>query len=458
MTISVDYGALNDKRSYVWFPSNGGSAVVYLGTFYPVQTIYTLCVRVTGLTKDMIGGSLGAVLGDERDAGYIHSSEITESDVNAGQKILQGGIHLWRCEEENINVGSTATFYVDIGTSVTDKNGKSVYSNSRSFFISATCGQPSPSHPSPEPKPPAREKPKYDVKFGTLYINNKTMQHNNFSNECTRNKGTMTFKDTIKGKEWEWAKVVTDKKIVYVSTVFARRDISIDEIIQANDTVVTIDKNKYKLKTLIEYNQLCYIINDMIAEEKIDLEYDADTSKYDIPLKDIETSDTSSINEYTVCSVNDHYPYIHYSHAIKGKDKKYDTVVLPILEPIKDEEEPPKGIDLGVQNAAFGVRYLAKDPDKEQTLTVVEKLNGNIIQTINNFDRSQPGMVKITNELLRPLLIGSVNYIEINASDGFVTVKQILTFTKGNTPPTITCYCSDEIRRIRRKTCYRIFR
>lgn len=441
-SIDADLGMLGADGTHLW---NSNSSTIHIGNMIS-YTSCTLIALFKGLDSSrLLGGHAALTVSISGGYGsYIHSFNIDQSDINNGQKYVQCGV-----SPTSSIYGKETTYDLTVGITVVDKNDITVCSSIRSLSFSAFFI--APTYPDPEPKPPAREKPEYDVKFGTLYINNKSMQHNNFSNECTRDEGTMTFKDTIKGKEWEWAKIVIDKKIVYVSTVFARRNVSINDIIQANDTIVTIDKNKYKLKTLIEYNQLCYIINDLTEKGKIDLEYDADTSKYDIPLKDIETSNTSSINEYTACSVNNHYPYIHYNHAIKGKDKNYDTVVLPILEPVENEEEPPKGIDLGVQNAAFGVRYLAKDPDKEQTLTVIEKLNGNIIQTINNFDRSQPGMVKITNELLRPLLIGSVNYIEIDASDGFVTVKQILTFTKGNTPPTITCYCSDELGELEEK-------
>lgn len=94
--------------------------------------------------------------------------------------------------------------------------------------------------------------------------------------------------------------------------------------------------------------------------------------------------------------------------------------------------------NLGDKNLGFEIEYTVNDTDGD-TLTVTEKLNSEILRTINNAPKGQPLKVEISNQKLYSLGLNSVNTIRIEVSDGKGgTAYRTYTFKRTNTSPSIS--------------------
>lgn len=93
---------------------------------------------------------------------------------------------------------------------------------------------------------------------------------------------------------------------------------------------------------------------------------------------------------------------------------------------------------LGDKNLGFSITYQVNDADAD-TITVTEKLNGNVIQTINNAPKNQNLTISFTDEQIFALQLLSTNTISIEARDpnGGVAYRTF-TFRRTNTAPLIT--------------------
>lgn len=95
--------------------------------------------------------------------------------------------------------------------------------------------------------------------------------------------------------------------------------------------------------------------------------------------------------------------------------------------------------NLGDKNIGFSVLYKVNDADSSDSLLVTEKLNGNIIKTINGAPRNQDLEIEITNETLFSLPLNSDNTIEIKVDDGQGGIAyRRYTFRRTNTAPIIS--------------------
>ena len=98
------------------------------------------------------------------------------------------------------------------------------------------------------------------------------------------------------------------------------------------------------------------------------------------------------------------------------------------------------GVDanLGDKNIAFTHTYTVDDADGD-AVTVTEKLNDEVIRTVNNAPKGEQLSITITSEKLYTLALNSVNTITITASDGQGgTSYRRLTFKRTNTSPGIS--------------------
>lgn len=93
--------------------------------------------------------------------------------------------------------------------------------------------------------------------------------------------------------------------------------------------------------------------------------------------------------------------------------------------------------NLGNKTSSFNITYSVSDEDSGQELTVKEKLNGNIIRTIQNPTKGSTLICSITDELFASLGINSTNTIEIEVTDGYATTYRRYTFVKTNSAPLI---------------------
>ena len=93
--------------------------------------------------------------------------------------------------------------------------------------------------------------------------------------------------------------------------------------------------------------------------------------------------------------------------------------------------------NLGDKTSSFSVTYSISDEDNGQELTIKEKLNGNIIRTLQNPVQNSLLEFTITDELFSSLSMGTTNTIEIEVTDGSATTYRRYTFVKTNSAPLI---------------------
>ena len=93
--------------------------------------------------------------------------------------------------------------------------------------------------------------------------------------------------------------------------------------------------------------------------------------------------------------------------------------------------------NLGAKNTGFSYTYTVTD-NEEDSVKVIEKVNGNIIRTLNNVTLGASQTITITDEQIKNFELNGLNTIEIEASDGATTTYRRITFVRNNMPPIIS--------------------
>lgn len=93
-------------------------------------------------------------------------------------------------------------------------------------------------------------------------------------------------------------------------------------------------------------------------------------------------------------------------------------------------------VNLGAKNTGFSYKYQVNDSEKD-SIKVVEKINGNIIRTMDNAALGQDHVITISNEQIVKFPLNKENTIEIEATDGMAKVYRRVTFVRNNMPPII---------------------
>lgn len=93
--------------------------------------------------------------------------------------------------------------------------------------------------------------------------------------------------------------------------------------------------------------------------------------------------------------------------------------------------------NLGAKNTGFSYTYTVTD-NEEDSVKVVEKINGNIIRTLNNVTLGANQTITITDEQIKNFELNGLNTIEIEASDGATTTYRRISFVRNNMPPIIS--------------------
>ena len=93
-------------------------------------------------------------------------------------------------------------------------------------------------------------------------------------------------------------------------------------------------------------------------------------------------------------------------------------------------------VNLGAKNTGFSYTYQVSDSEKD-SIKVVEKINGNIIRTMDNAALGQDHVITISNDQIFKFPLNKENTIEIEATDGIARVYRRVTFVRNNMPPII---------------------
>lgn len=126
--------------------------------------------------------------------------------------------------------------------------------------------------------------------------------------------------------------------------------------------------------------------------------------------------------------------------TIIAKDK-YGGTDTRIYTFTKSNKAPTiSGYDtnLGEKRSAFSVKYTIHDDDND-SVTVVEKLNGSIRRTLSNVQKDVEISLNISESDIKSLKVGDRNTIEIAATDSRgATAFRRYYFTRNNLAPTIS--------------------
>lgn len=93
--------------------------------------------------------------------------------------------------------------------------------------------------------------------------------------------------------------------------------------------------------------------------------------------------------------------------------------------------------DLGAKNTAFTYTYQVSDSEGD-SVKVVEKLNGEVIRTLDNAPLDEDLYITIDVDTIKELELNQANIIEIEASDGTAKSFRRIRFTRNNIPPIIS--------------------
>lgn len=132
--------------------------------------------------------------------------------------------------------------------------------------------------------------------------------------------------------------------------------------------------------------------------------------------------------------------FAKHTVTIIAKDK-YGGTDTRIYTFTKSNKAPTiSGYDtnLGEKRSAFSVKYTIHDDDND-SVTVVEKLNGSIRRTLSNVQKDIEISLNISESDIKNLTVGEKNTIEIAATDSRgATAFRRYYFTRNNLAPTIS--------------------
>lgn len=179
---------------------------------------------------------------------------------------------------------------------------------------------------------------------------------------------------------------------------------------------------------------ISYIVEDDDEDDSISVTIKVDDnvveteSAISTGFKKIFTVDTKALS------------FAKHTVTIIAKDK-YDGTDTRTYTFTKSNKAPKiSGYDtnLGEKRSAFSVKYTIHDDDND-SVTVVEKLNGSIRRTLSNVQKDTEISLNISESDIKSLKVGEKNTIEIVASDSRgATAFRRYYFTRNNLAPTVS--------------------
>lgn len=179
---------------------------------------------------------------------------------------------------------------------------------------------------------------------------------------------------------------------------------------------------------------ISYIVEDNDEDDSISVTIKVD----DNVVKTESAVSTGFKKTYTVNTKP--LSFAKHTVTIIAKDK-YGGTDTRIYTFTKSNKAPTiSGYDtnLGEKRSAFSVKYTIHDDDND-SVTVVEKLNGSIRRTLSNVQKDTEISINISESDIKSLKVGEKNTIEIMASDSRgATAFRRYYFTRNNLAPTIS--------------------
>lgn len=134
---------------------------------------------------------------------------------------------------------------------------------------------------------------------------------------------------------------------------------------------------------------------------------DSKIGKHTIEIIATDTNGASAVREYTFNKVNS-------APVISGVDE-----------------------NLGAKNTGFAYKYTVTDNESDK-VTVIEKINGEVIRTLTNAPLDTELYINISDEKIREFELNQVNTIEIEVTDGTATSYRRVKFLRNNMAPIIS--------------------
>ena len=236
------------------------------------------------------------------------------------------------------------------------------------------------------------------------------------------NKIELTYENNASYDQLEWIEYGINRQKIYISKNCGFKYISYNEALSyCNGDTITINNIKYKFMLLSREDWAntgtsiagkTYLDNSLILTNTI-------VDGYVRPV----FRSSNSFNNGGILFTTE-----------KSSGICYVPVLLRInAAPIISGEDT----DLGNKTSSFSISYSVSDEDSGQELTVTEKLNGNIIRTLQNPTQNSTLTFTITDGLFSSLSMGTTNTIEIEVTDGSATTYRRYTFIKTNSAPLI---------------------
>lgn len=195
-----------------------------------------------------------------------------------------------------------------------------------------------------------------------------------------------------------------------------------------------ISGNDLDLGTKNNPFDISYIVEDNDEDDSISV-----TIKVDDNVVETESAVSTGFKKtFTV----DTKPLSFAKHTVTiiAKDKYGGTDTRTYTFTKSNKAPTISGYDtnLGEKRSAFSVKYTIHDDDND-SVTVVEKLNGSIRRTLSNVQKDVEISINISESDIKSLTVGEKNTIEIVASDSRgATAFRRYYFTRNNLAPTIS--------------------
>lgn len=195
-----------------------------------------------------------------------------------------------------------------------------------------------------------------------------------------------------------------------------------------------ISGNDLDLGTKNNSFDISYIVEDDDEDDSISVTIKVD----DNVVKSESAVSTGFKKTYTVNTKP--LSFAKHTVTIIAKDKYGGTDTRTYTFTKSNKAPTISGYDtnLGEKRSAFSVKYTIHDDDND-SVTVVEKLNGSIRRTLSNVQKDTEISINISESDIKSLTVGEKNTIEIMASDSRgATAFRRYYFTRNNLAPTIS--------------------